>query len=201
MTCTTHHDACECREAAHKTEIEAKDKRIAELEAEAEHRAAQEEEDNLIACIWKESRRIEHDSIPYIKKAISTFESVAKDWESDSRQRVSAAIADARKEMKGKLDAAEVKAQADAEAAAELANAKAQPGGEQLSPAAQALNESEGEKRFAAAHKTIAKVTPIKKMRPSDDEVVEAIQRVFDVQYDEACTMILSAAEYLRSAA
>jgi len=80
-----------------------------EQRAAAKVREAQEAEDALIASIWKNARRIEFDSVPYIQKAIGIFESGAKDWESDSRQRVVDAIALAREEMKNKLEAAKTR--------------------------------------------------------------------------------------------
>lgn len=83
MTCTTHHDACECREAAHKTEIEAKDKRIAELEAEKPER-----ERHAIAT-WTSGRKfdgeLETDDSPHegwypLFAASGTQPSVDVDW-------------------------------------------------------------------------------------------------------------------------
>lgn len=85
------------------------------IRAEEEQRAAakvrevQEAEDALIASIWKNARRIEFDSAPYIQKAIGVFESAAKDWENDPRPRVAGAVASAREEMKGKLEAAKAR--------------------------------------------------------------------------------------------
>jgi hypothetical protein len=52
--------------------------------------------------------------VPYIQKAISIFESGAKNWENDPRPRVVAAIAAAREQMNARLEAARVREQPDA---------------------------------------------------------------------------------------
>ena len=83
----------------------------AEANAAAKVKADQEAEDALIAGFWANARRIEFDSVPYIQKAINTFECMAPDWENDPRPRVSAAVADARKEMQDKLAAAKARAE------------------------------------------------------------------------------------------
>ncbi len=70
---------------------------------EDEVRAKQEAENLLVESIWLNARRIEADSVPYIEKAIASFESGAKDWENDPRPRVANAISEARKEMQSKL--------------------------------------------------------------------------------------------------
>jgi hypothetical protein len=79
----------------------------ARAEADRKAREEREAEDALVDSIWNNARRIEADSVPYIIKAIRTFESMAKDWENDPRQRVSGAIASAREEMQTKLRSAE----------------------------------------------------------------------------------------------
>lgn len=107
------HKADEAEKAeAERAKMEAAAKEKAEreaaakmAEAEAKMRAAQAEEDALVDSIWKNARRIEGDSVQYIKKAISAFESVASDWESDQRPRVATAISEARKDMQSKLEA------------------------------------------------------------------------------------------------
>lgn len=83
----------------------------AEANAAAKVKADQDAEDALIAGFWANARRIEFDSVPYIQKAIDTFECMAPDWENDPRPRVAAAVADARKEMQDKLTAAKAKAE------------------------------------------------------------------------------------------
>lgn len=99
------HEADQARLAS---EREALERQRAELaEQERKDREAREDEDALVDSIWKNARRIESNTAPYIRKAIGTFESMAKDWENDSRQRVSGAIASARDEMQTKLRSAE----------------------------------------------------------------------------------------------
>ena len=102
----------------------------AEANAAAKVKAEVAAEDEFIAGLWREARRIEGNSVGYIQKAIGTFECMAPDWENDPRPRVAAAVADARKEMQGKLSAAKIKAEqeeADRKriAAGREANAKA----------------------------------------------------------------------------
>tara|TARA_R110001599_G_scaffold171353_1_gene362401 strand:- start:427946 stop:429769 length:1824 start_codon:yes stop_codon:yes gene_type:complete len=91
--------------AAEKAKEEAAREKI-RLEEVNRLASLQEEEDALIASIWKNARRIEFDSAPYIQKAINTFESGAKDFDGDTRKRVVAAIAEARAEMSLKLEEA-----------------------------------------------------------------------------------------------
>lgn len=83
--------------------------RIAEQErikAEAKVREAQDIEDALITSIEKESRRIEGDSVPYIEKAMRTFESGAKNWDCDTRPRVVSALESGRAYLQDRLNAA-----------------------------------------------------------------------------------------------
>ncbi|MGG2046739.1 hypothetical protein [Burkholderia gladioli] len=117
------HEAEEARLAAERDELarqraELVEQQRQEQEARAEReridRERREEEDALVESIWANARRIESNTVPYIRKAIETFESVASDWESDSRQRVSGAIAFAREEMQKKLRDAEETAARDA---------------------------------------------------------------------------------------
>jgi|GEM_PF-1168387 len=92
--------------------LEAERERIRREEAERlerEQRKALDEEDALIASLWKAARRIEADTVPYIDKAIRAFETLAADWENDPRQRVTAAIVSAREEMNGKLQGAKLR--------------------------------------------------------------------------------------------
>ncbi|MDN8617821.1 YqaJ viral recombinase family protein [Variovorax ginsengisoli] len=84
--------------------------------AERKAREAVEAEDALIASLWSNARRIEGDSVQYIQKAIGMFESGAKDFENDPRPRVTAAVAEARAEMKAKLVAAQERDEAAAAA-------------------------------------------------------------------------------------
>jgi len=89
-----------------RAEEQAKAEKAAREKLATEQREAQEAEDALIASIWESAKRIEGDSIAYIEKAIGMFESGAKDFENDSRPRVSAAVAAARAQMQSKLQAA-----------------------------------------------------------------------------------------------
>lgn len=82
-----------------------------QAKAERQQRESQEAEDAIVSGIWAESKRIEFDSVPYIEKAIGTFETMAPDWENDPRPRVSTAIAEARAQMQEKLAAAKVRAE------------------------------------------------------------------------------------------
>lgn len=84
-----------------KAEAAAEAKRVADKAAE---------ENNLIEGIWKESRRIEFNSVPYIEKAISAFKTIEKYWINDPRPRVASAVAEARKELNEKLSAAKAEA-------------------------------------------------------------------------------------------
>ncbi|WP_430229286.1 hypothetical protein [Paraburkholderia tropica] len=102
--------ARERAEAAERERIAA----AARAEEERKAREAREAEDALVDSIWKNARRIEANSAPYIRKAIGIFESAAKDWESDPRQRVASAISSAREEMQMKLRSAEEAAEREA---------------------------------------------------------------------------------------
>jgi predicted phage-related endonuclease len=77
-----------------------------------EQREAQEAEDALIVSFDKHAHRIEFDSVPYIEKAIGTYESTGTDWASDSRPRVAAAFLAGRAYLKERLDAAKAREQA-----------------------------------------------------------------------------------------
>lgn len=110
------HEAEQTRLAAERAQLEReraaaaeRERMAAEARAEQERkdREAREVEDALVDSIWKNARRIESNTAPYILKTIGAFESMAKDWESDPRPRVSGAIASAREEMKTKLRNAE----------------------------------------------------------------------------------------------
>lgn len=107
------------RIAAHKAKREqeeaAQRERIRSEELQRIERE-QRAEDALIASIWANARRIEFDSVPYIRKAIAHFESGGS-FEADQRPRVVEAFASARKEMKAKLEAAELREQAASEEA------------------------------------------------------------------------------------
>jgi predicted phage-related endonuclease len=112
----------EREEAAVRERIRAEEQAKAEKEAREKVAAEQEAEDALIASFHENARRIEFDSVPYIQKAIGTYESVAKDWENDPRPRVVAAFLAGRAYLKERLEAAnareqEAKARQEAEAA------------------------------------------------------------------------------------
>ena len=92
--------------AARKAELDAQAAEL--LRREEEIRAAdkaradalrQEEEDALVSSMYANARRIEFNSVPYIQKAIVTFETAAKDWESDDRPRVREAVAEGRRHL------------------------------------------------------------------------------------------------------
>lgn len=92
--------------AARKAELDAQAAEL--LRREEEIRAAekamedvlrQEEEDALVASMHANSRRIEFYSVSYVQKAICTFETAAKDWESDHRPRVREAVAEGRRHL------------------------------------------------------------------------------------------------------
>lgn len=110
------HEAEQARLAAERAQLERERAESAERERQAataraeqerKDREAREAEDALVDSIWKNARRIESNTAPYILKAIGAFESMAKDWENDPRQRVSGAIASTRAEMQAKLRDAE----------------------------------------------------------------------------------------------
>lgn len=150
--------------------------RIRKEEAERlaqEQREAQEAEDVLIKSIWGNARRIEANTVPYIEKAIRTFESAASDFENDPRPRVAEAIAAARTEMRGKLEAA--KARADAEAAPPPVN-ESEPRDLLSQPAAAPAP------ALAARTSPPATVQPLrpsggatKRKRPTDDDIIESL--------------------------
>lgn len=87
--------------------------------------AAINAENALVSSIEHSATRFEGDSVAYIQKAITSFETGAKDWDGDQRPRVIAALAAARKQMSDRLAtaidralvAAEQKAAQDAIAA------------------------------------------------------------------------------------
>jgi putative phage-type endonuclease len=131
-----HRAAEERRQEQERARIRAEE----EQRAAAKVREAQEAEDALIASIWKNARRIEFDSVPYIQKAIGIFESGAKDWENDPRPRVVDAIASAREEMAGKLEVAKTREQAAQEAEAAKAAEQPAPAIAQAAPAPMAVS-------------------------------------------------------------
>ena len=117
------HEAEQARLAAERAQLERERAEAAErervaaearAEQERKDREAREAEDALVDSIWKNARRIESNTAPYILKAIGAFESIAKDWDSDPRPRVSGAIASAREEMQTKLRNAEEVAKREA---------------------------------------------------------------------------------------
>jgi len=123
LTAQQQHEAEQQRLAEERAEFERqraeqaeRERQEAEARAEEERKAreARELEDALVDSIWKNARRIESNTAPYIRKAIGIFESMAKDWESDPRHRVSGAIASAREEMQMKLRDAEEAAEREA---------------------------------------------------------------------------------------
>lgn len=111
LTITSRIDKAKADEAKKLEAIKEAARVEAEANAAAKVKAEQEAEDALIAGFWANARRIEFDSVPYIQKAINTFECMAPDWENDPRPRVAAAVADARKEMQDKLAAAKARAE------------------------------------------------------------------------------------------
>jgi len=131
-----HKAAEERRQEQERARIRAEEER----RAAAKVREAQEAEDALIASIWKNARRIEFDSVPYIQKAIGIFESGAKDWENDPRQRVVDAITSAREEMTGKLEVAKTRERAAQESAAAKAAEQPAPIIAQAAPAPMAVS-------------------------------------------------------------
>ena len=146
------------RLAAEKAELELKNAelqaRLAAFEAAEKAREeaaaqalrdAQAAEDSLVRGFEENSHRIEFDSVPYIEKAIRTYESMAPHWENDPRPRVKSACLAGRAYLAERLEAAqlreadkqaqaEAKAKADAEAAAE-AQAQATRAREVAAPA------------------------------------------------------------------
>ena len=101
----------ESEEAAAKAVREAEAVKLAAERAEFERQNKiqadeREAEDSLIASFHANAKRIEGDTVPYIEKAIAYFESGAKDFDNDKRQRVIAAIAQAREYMQIRLAAA-----------------------------------------------------------------------------------------------
>ncbi len=106
------------KEAAQRESILAEEQARADKEARekiaTEQREAKEAEDALIASFQASARRIEFDSVPYIQKAIGKYESVAKDWENDSRPRVLAAFLAGRAYLKERLEIAQAREQAAA---------------------------------------------------------------------------------------
>lgn len=90
------------RLAAQRAEIERQAAELAAQRAEADRRA-QQEEDALVSSILANSRRIEADSPDYIRKASTYFESAAKDWENDPRERVREAVAEGRLYLQSRL--------------------------------------------------------------------------------------------------
>jgi predicted phage-related endonuclease len=98
-----------------------------QAKAEREAREKVEDEDALIASFDSNARRIERDSVPYIQKAIGTYESVAKDWENDPRPRVVAAFLAGRAYLKERLESAQARAAAPAPTPAPTAAPVATP--------------------------------------------------------------------------
>lgn len=89
--------------AEQKAEAERLAAQRAEIERQAAELAAQQEEDALVSSILANSRRIEADSPDYIRKASTYFESAAKYWENDPRERVSEAVAEGRLYLQSRL--------------------------------------------------------------------------------------------------
>lgn len=87
----------------------------AEAKAAAKVKDERDAEDAMIASIWASARRIEFNSdgpvVGYIEKAIIIFENGVRALHDDPRQRVAAAVAEARKEMQEKLAAAIAKSE------------------------------------------------------------------------------------------
>ncbi len=103
--------------AAEEKRLEAERERIRQEEqakAEKAARDRQEEEDLLVGSFEAAARRIEHDSVPYIQKAITAYESVAKDWESDPRPRVREAFLAGRTYLKDRMESAQARQAAEA---------------------------------------------------------------------------------------
>jgi predicted phage-related endonuclease len=93
--------------------------RVATHKAEEARKAreAAEAEETLIASTWANARRIEGDSVAYIQKAITYFESGPGTFANDPRPRVAAAVAEARAEMAEKLKTAQERESAQVAAA------------------------------------------------------------------------------------
>lgn len=116
-----HKAAESAKEEATRERIRAEEQEKAEKAV----REAQEAEDALVSSFESNARRIEHDSVPYIEKALTAYKSTAKDWANDPRPRIATAYAAGLKYLLGQLDAAQQR-EAAAQASAD-AIAKAQP--------------------------------------------------------------------------
>jgi predicted phage-related endonuclease len=102
---------------AERARIRAEEEARARAQAQREQQERQEAENALVESFHRAARRIEFDSVPYIKKAITSYESTAKDWENDPRERVRSAYLAGRAYLKDRLEAAERRQREEAEAA------------------------------------------------------------------------------------
>lgn len=179
--------------AKEKAEAEAAAKLKADEERiRAEERAKSEAEDLLIESIWKNARRIESNTVPYIEKAISTFETGAKDFENDPRQRVAHAVAEARKEMQVKLFTAKAEAEQRTQA-----GAQAKATAEEKSKAAP---DSDFGLSGIASDGKEGLVRVISK-RPTKMQMVEAVAKEFGVSVCTADEWLMGAFSQEREAA
>lgn len=106
------------RIAAEVAEIRRQQAEWAAQRAEAE-RIAREAEDALVDSLHANSRRIEGPAVGYVQKAIGYFETAARDWEADPRQRVRDAVGEGRRYLAAQLATA-MDNERDEAAAAEL---------------------------------------------------------------------------------
>lgn len=163
------------REEESRLEAErARIRREEQANAERQQREAKEEEDALISSIWRNARRIEADTVPYIEKAIRAFDAVAPEWENDLRPRVAEAVVSAREEMNGKLQGAKLRvltAQTKAKPIIETAPAPSP------SPAPEPAASPAPRPEIAPPAATVSplKAPRAQRRRPADAEIIETL--------------------------
>lgn len=183
-------------------------RREEEARAAAKIKAEADAEDALIASIWRNARRIEADTVPYIEKAIVGFDVAAQEFDRDPRPRVVSAISEARKEMHEKLAAAKLRAEqeeadrqrrAAEEAAARIERDRLKPSSQVATDGAAAVASAGAEPAaksapkaaFASIDTRTVLSKPARMTRPTDADIIATLSEHYRVHESSVISWLL----------